>query len=159
MPSTLIEFFFEEEFLSAQDLSDFKVKQFRNAIGRASQLLERPIEFIDAIEPGFRSWFIENLLRLGFTVNRAEEFAACIRKVTQAMREHKRATPRREPSILENAACWIADHPESIRHAFTDIIDRDDQVCVGDVDQLKKIREHNKACDESANSNPSTSGE
>ena len=158
MPSTLMAFF-EEEFLSVQDLSDFKVKQFRNAIGRASQLLEHPIEFIDAIEPGFKSFYKENLLRLGFSIQRCEEFAACIRKLVAAMREHKRATPRREPSILENAACWIADHPESIRHAFTDIIDRDDQVCVGDVDQLKKIREHNKACDESANSNPSTSGE
>jgi len=139
--STLLNFF-EDEFLEVnQQLLPIEVKRYRNAIGRASQLLEHPIEFIDAIEPGFRNWFVENLLRLGFTMARAEEFAVCLKKVSKAMREAKRAKPRPEPSLVEKALEWLDDHRGTLTQAFA--FD-DDEVCAGSYDTVMKLNAHTR---------------
>ena len=148
MPSTLMEFF-EQEFLPVQDLSEFKVKQFRNAIGRFSLVLGHPAEFVDAIEPGMRSFFIEELLKLGFTINRAEEFCVCIKKVKNAMREAKRVTPRPAANFIQQACEWIGDHPGSIAAAFTEFIGKDDQLLSGAVQELEAVQAHIDSIDES----------
>ena len=136
----LLTTFFESDFLESQDLAPVEIKRYRNAIGRASQLLEHPIEYGDTIEKGFRTWFIENLLRIGFTVSRAEEFFVCIKKVSRAMREARRVKPRPAPSFIEQAFEWIADHPRSIREMFSDIIYDDDQLLSGAAQQLETIQ-------------------
>ena len=63
--------FFDEHFIEKHlvEPSPGKLKQFRNALGRASQLFEHPITFDDVVDfRTFRSQFLEALLKLGFSV-------------------------------------------------------------------------------------------
>lgn len=140
--STLLIEFFEEEFLPAQDLAPIDVKKFRNAIGRLSQILGHPAEFGDVIT-GFKTTFVENLLRLGFTMGRAEAFARCIRLLRDAMREAKRVTPTpHQENLIEQAFAYMHDFEGSLKQVFTDIIFDDDQVLSGAVHELETIQRH-----------------
>jgi len=141
MPTLLIDFF-EESFLPAQDLAPIDVKQFRNAIGRLSQILDHPADFADVIT-GFKTHFVENLLRLGFTLGRAEAFARCIRLLRDAMREAKRVTPTpSQENLIEQAFAYMNDFEGSIKQVFTDIIYEDDQLLTGAVHELEAIQKH-----------------
>ena len=141
--SSLLIHFFEHEYLEVNtQLLPVEVKRYRNAIGRGSQLLEHPIEYIDAIELSFRNWFVENLLRLDFTMERAEEFAVCVEKVTKAMREAKRAKPRPEPNMVDQASEWLQNHRGTIAEALTtDLLFDGDQICIGSIHELESVQQ------------------
>ena len=138
---TLIDFF-EETYLPQllENAPPEQVKQFRNAIGRATLLLGHAATLGDLVDPSFAKSFVEDLVQRGFTINRAEAFASCLRQVRDAAREERRVRSKESmakgeapvlhrPNVLQEVAQFLEDHPRSISAAFASILEADDQIC------------------------------
>ncbi len=136
---TLIDFF-EETYLPQllENAPPEQVKQFRNAIGRATLLLGHAATLGDLVDPSFAKSFVEDLTQRGFTINRAEAFSSCLRQVRDAARQQRQAESTQakgqapayqRPNVVEQVVQFIADHPRSISAALASIMEADDQIC------------------------------
>ncbi|NOY41185.1 MAG: hypothetical protein GXP26_05030 [Planctomycetes bacterium] len=135
--------YFDEVFIEKHlfEPSAGKLKRFRNALGRASQFLARPVTYADVVDfASFRSQLIEELLRIGFTVSRAEAFAVCLREIRDAMALELKPERKQQPK-RSNFAQFVRDYPLSIATQI-DILFPDDDVCVHAVDDLETVQQY-----------------
>ncbi len=132
--------FFDEVFLEKySDPTPRQLKRYRNALGRASQVLEHPVTYADVVDfTSFRSLLLEELLKVGFTVGRAESFVACLREIRDAFASELKPARSIQPK-RSNFAQFVADYPLSIA-ATIDMLFPGDEVCIGDVDAMEALQ-------------------
>jgi len=117
-------------------------------------VLGHPLTYTDVVEfTSFRSMLIEELLKLGFTINRAESFAVCLREIRDAFASELKPERSFKPK-RSNFAKFVTDYSNA---QTMDVLFPDDEVCSGDLDLIRSKRSHQTGPNEHEQTNPTPS--
>ena len=135
--------YFEESYLPQllENAPLDQVKQYRNAIGQADLLLGYVATIGDLVDPSLSQWYVDHLQEKGFTRQRAEAFASCLRELQEGARQDRRV--RRKPKsqepnrqrvdAIDPVVMAALGRSRSISRALLSMLEPDDFVCTGEL--------------------------